>query len=66
MNMNFIIAKETIHKGQGFMAGTIIDNLADEGHWEVVFGTGVIEIMKFNEDVNSSLFFVDRDGVGDP
>jgi hypothetical protein len=48
------------------VAGTIINNLVDEGCWEVVFGTGVIEIMKVSADVNSALFFVDRDGVGDP
>jgi hypothetical protein len=66
MNLNLIIAREPIHEGQGLVAGTIIDNLVDERDWEVVFGTGMIEITKVSADVNSALFFVDRDGVGDP
>jgi hypothetical protein len=48
------------------MACTVIDNLVDERCWEVVFGTSMIEIMKVSADVNSALFFVNRDGVGDP
>jgi hypothetical protein len=66
MNLNLIVAKEIIHEGQGFVIGTIIDNLLDERHWEVIFGTGMIEIMKFSANMNSELFFVDKDGVGDP
>jgi hypothetical protein len=66
MNMNLIVARKTIHEGQGFMVSTIIDNLVDERSWEVVFGTGVIEITKVSADVNSALFVVDKDRVGDP
>jgi hypothetical protein len=46
--------------------GAIIDNMVDKGHWKVVFGTSVIEIMKFHTDADTALFFVNRDGVGDP
>jgi hypothetical protein len=31
-----------------------------------VSNTGMVEITKFSADTNSALFFVDRDGVGDP
>ena len=48
------------------MAGAVVNNLIDEGRWEVVFGTCVIAIMKFNADVNSTLFVVVKDEVGDP
>jgi hypothetical protein len=48
------------------MANKIIDNLVDEKCWEVVFGTSVIEIAKVRADANSALFFIDRDGAGDP
>jgi hypothetical protein len=48
------------------MVGTIIDDLVDERGWEVVFGTSMVEIVKVCADVNSSLFFVNGDGVGDP
>jgi hypothetical protein len=66
MNLNLILAREIIHEGQGLMVGTVIDNLVDERHWEVVFGTSVIEIMKVGTETNSALFFFDREGVGDP
>jgi hypothetical protein len=48
------------------MVDTIIDNLVDERGWEVVFGTSMVEITKVCADTNSALFFVNRDGVGDP
>jgi hypothetical protein len=38
MNLNLIIAREPVHEGQGLVVGTIIDNLVDEGRWEVVLG----------------------------
>jgi hypothetical protein len=66
MDLDLIVARETIHEGQGLMACTVIDNLVDERGWEVVFGTSMIEIMKVSADANSALFFVNRDGVGDP
>ena len=48
------------------MADTRIDNLVDKRSWKIAFGIGMIEIMKVSADANSALFFVDRDGVGDP
>jgi hypothetical protein len=63
VNLNLVVARETIHEGQSLVAGTIINNLVDKRHWKIVFGTGVIEIMKVSADTNSALFFVDRDGV---
>jgi hypothetical protein len=66
MDLDLIVSGEPIHEGQGLMASTIIDNLVDERGWEVVFGTSMVEIMKVSADANSALFFVNRDGVGDP
>jgi hypothetical protein len=66
VNLNLVVARETIHEGQSLVTGAIIDNLVDKGHWKVVFGTGVIEIAEVCTDTDSALFFVDRDGVGDP
>jgi hypothetical protein len=48
------------------MVGAIIDDLVEERGWEVVFGTSVVEIMKVCVDRNSSLFFGNGDGVGNP
>jgi hypothetical protein len=40
------------------MAYTVVDNLIDERHWKVVFGTCVIEIVKVCADADSALFFI--------
>jgi hypothetical protein len=53
-------------KDKASWPGTVIDNLVDERGWEVVFGTSMVEIVKVGADVNSALFFVNGDGVGDP
>jgi hypothetical protein len=46
------------------VAGAFIDNLIDERHWKVVFGTCVIEIAKVYANVDSALFFVNKYRVG--
>jgi hypothetical protein len=66
MNLDLIVAREHIHKGQSLVADTILNNLVDERGWKVVFGTSMVEITKVGVDTNSSLFFVNGDGVGDP
>jgi hypothetical protein len=66
MDLDLIVARETIHEGQSLMACTIIDNLVDERYGEFVFGTSMVEIMKIGADMNNALFFVNGDGVGDP
>jgi hypothetical protein len=66
MDLNLIVAKEPIHKGQCLVANTIIDDLVDERGWEVVFGTSMVEITKVCVDANSAMFFVHKDGVRDP
>jgi hypothetical protein len=66
VNLNLVVAKEIIYEGYSLMAGTIIDNLVDDGRWKVIFGIGVTEIAKVCTDTNGALFFVNRDGIGDP
>ena len=39
------------------MSSACIDNLIDEGCWEVVFGTRPIEVVEFYENMNGTLFF---------
>jgi hypothetical protein len=48
------------------VACTVIDNLVNERHWRIVFRTSMIEILKVGADTNNALFFVNKDGVGDP
>jgi hypothetical protein len=66
VDLNLVVAREAIHEGKSLVADTIIDNLVNEGCWKIVFGTSMIEIMKIHTNTNSALFFVYRDGVGDP
>jgi hypothetical protein len=66
VDLNLVVARETVHEGKRFMSSTIIDNLVNKGHWKIVFGISMIEIMKIRTDTNSSLCFVNGDGVGDP
>jgi hypothetical protein len=66
VNLNLVIAKESVHKGKSLVDGTIIDNLIDKGHWKIVFWTCVIEIVKVGENANGALFFVDGYRVGNP
>jgi hypothetical protein len=66
VNLNLVVARETIHERQILMDDTIIDNLVDKGSWKIVFGIGMIEIVKVCTDTDSALVFVNSDGVGDP
>jgi hypothetical protein len=66
VDLNLVIAIESIHKGKSFVAGAIIDNLIDERRWKVVFGTCIIKIANVYENVDSALFFVDGYRVGNP
>ena len=61
-----VIAIESVHKGESLVAGTVVDNLIDERNWKVVFGIGVIEIMKVCAYMDSTLFFVNGYRVGNP
>jgi hypothetical protein len=66
VDLNLVIARESVHEGESLVAGTIIDDLIDEGHWEVVFRTCVVEIEKIGANADRSLFFVDGYRVGNP
>ena len=66
MDLDLVVSRETIHEGQRLVTGAIIDNLIDKECGKVVFGISVIDVTKIRTDTNSALFFVNRDGVGDP
>jgi hypothetical protein len=66
VDLNLVIAGESVHKGESLMASAVVDNLIDERHWKVVFGTCVIEITKVYANADSALFFVDGYRVGNP
>ena len=66
MDLNLVIARESVHKGKSLMAGAVINNLIDEGRWKVIFGTCVVEIVKVCADADSALFLVNGYRVGNP
>ena len=39
LDLNLVISGKSIHEGKDLMSSACIDNLIDEGCWEVVFGT---------------------------
>jgi hypothetical protein len=46
VNLDLVVAREVVHKGESFMAGAIIDNLIDERRWEVSFGQALLRSRK--------------------
>ena len=56
LDLDLVISKKSVHERKGLMSGACIDNLIDEGCWEVVFGTHPIEITKVYANVNGTLF----------
>ena len=66
VNLNLVIARESIHEGKSLVASTVIDNLIDKRRWEIVFWTSVVEIAKVCAKANGALFFVDGYRVGNP
>ena len=57
LDLDLVISKKSIHEGKGLMSGTGIDNLINEGCWEVVFGTCPIEIAEVCANTDGTLFF---------
>ena len=45
LDMNLVISGKAIHEGKDLMSDARINNLIDEGCWEVVFGTCPIYII---------------------
>jgi hypothetical protein len=64
--LNLVIARESVHEGEGLVAGAVVDDLIDEGRREVVFGTCIVKIAKVCADADSALFLVDGYRVGNP
>ena len=48
------------------MSDACIDNLIDEGCWEVVFGTRPIEITEFCANMDGTLFFIHKNKIRNP
>jgi hypothetical protein len=66
VDLNLVIARESVHKGESLVVSAVVDNLIDERRWKVIFGTCIIEIAKVCENTDSALFFVDGYRFGNP
>ena len=58
LDLDLVISRKTVHEGKEFMSGACIDDLIDEGCWEVVFGTRPIEVAEVCANMNGTLFFI--------
>ena len=38
-DLDLVISRKPVHEGKDLMSGACIDNMIDEGCWELVFGT---------------------------
>ena len=59
-DLNLVISGKVIHEGKDLMYSACIDNLIDEGCWEVVFGTCPIEIVEVCAKVDGTLFLIHK------
>ena len=64
--MNLVISEKSVHEGKGLMFGTCIDNLINEGCWEVVFGTHPVEVVEVCANANGTLFFIHGNRIRNP
>ena len=65
-NLDLVVSEKTIHEGKGLMSSACIDDLIDEGCWEVVFGTCPIEVAEVCANMNGTLFFIHRNRIRNP
>lgn len=63
---NLVVARESIHQGEGFMADARIHYLINKRCQNIIFRTCAIHIMKICAYMDCALFFCDRDWVRDP
>jgi hypothetical protein len=66
MDLDLIIARESIHKGKYLTSNTLVNNIINEGCREVVYKTRFIQICKLHGHMNSSLLFIHGNRVGYP
>ena len=62
-DLDLVIARKSILEGKGLMFSACIDDLIDEGYWEVVFGTCPIEIVEVCANMDGTMFFIHRNRI---
>ena len=66
IDLNLIVARESIHEGEGLMTHTSIDDLVDESGRVNVLGTCFVKITKISANTYGALFFHDGNRVRNP
>ena len=65
-DLDLVISGKSIHEGKGFMSDARIDDVINERRGKVVFGTCPIKVVEVCANVNSTLFFIHRNGIRNP
>ena len=65
-DLNLVVIEKAVHEGKDFMFGAHINDLMDEGCWEVVFGTCLIQAAKVCTNADGTLFFIHGNMILNP
>lgn len=66
LDLDLVIPREFVHKGEDFISGTIIQYLINEQCGIVVFRTCLVQISKVNANSNFAILLVDCNQVRNP
>lgn len=66
LDMNLVIAGESIHKGKGLAFSIVVDDLINERCRVIMFLTSFIQFMKIGTHSNCSLLLVYWNEIGYP
>ena len=58
-DLDLVIPRESIHKGEDFISRTVIQYLINERHGKVVFRTCLVQISKISANMNFAFLLVD-------
>lgn len=65
-NLDLIITGEIIHEGEYLTISAFIDDLNNGRDWEVIFWMNMVQISIINTEKNGTMFFGDKNNVGNP
>jgi len=65
-NVDMIISRVTIHQGEDFSSGTVIDDLVDKVGRKVVFRTNFFNVPIINTHADGALFLVNWNKIRNP
>ena len=66
LDLNLVIYEKIVHEGKDLMSDAYVDDLIDEGCWEIVFGTCPIYIVEVYANADGTLFFIHGNRIRNP